>query len=135
MADQEPPIKVTGLPRWRISQDHSEVELDFDGEKNDAPTVLRLSAKAFMKAIVGLNSIAAHIRRTQAASALQQIYAETVSGAEAIAPFGRGRVVVGIRTDSGILYQFSFSPDQASELCDRLQSAEQKARKEALSSH
>ncbi len=123
-------ITVASMPHAHVSPDASEIQLEFEGVDGDkiklsfdSDKFEELSTQAIQLFTLARNqniAIGDHLA----------IQAVEVVDTSAEAPAGGGKVILGLRGDTGIVYSFSILPGKADRLRKSLYDAARSARKQ-----
>lgn len=116
------------MERAVVAQDGSSIEIVLTGE-DGAKVTLAFTAEG-LEDLAGraTHMVAMAQQQKQAGSTEMGVRATDVAAASALAPIDGGKVILGIRSPSGLIYNFAFNPDLIAALMPQFRKAEYAAR-------
>ena len=126
--------RIINMPRASVVEDGSLIEMEF-ADEDDEKLTLSFAPDDFQRFVSRAVQLVtdARIRKFAKGDPLA-IHSVVAVEAMAQAPVGGGRVILSVRSDTGLPYHFSISPEDAENLSPELFRAAKSAKKEASKS-
>jgi hypothetical protein len=122
---------ITGMPRASLTEDGELLEIEFSEDKGGI-IALQFAADTFERILVRATELVmgARIRKLTMGDHLAVRAVDAVA-ATAQAPVGGGKVILALRTDTGLPYHFALSANEAERLRIALYREVRSARKQS----
>jgi hypothetical protein len=126
--------RIVSMPRASMLDDGSLIVMEFESETGNS-TTLSFAPDDFEKFLSRATQLVtgAHNQKLSKGDHLN-VHAVPIVSTMADAPIGGGKVILAFRADTGLLYHFAISSEEAENLRPQLFRAAKSARKQASKS-